>query len=68
MARLPFVECTDVKTGRRVPRSGEYVDQFGSVSRHRAGTPFPPCHGRLRKRECAYRTLIRPTAAKPTGW
>lgn len=44
------------KTGQRVAVDGNYVDQYGLVSAHYAGTTFPPCIGR--KGECAFRTLL----------
>jgi hypothetical protein len=46
------------KTGQRVPITGNYRDQYGTVSTHEAHRTFPPCIGR--KGECAHRTLIRP--------
>ena len=44
------------KTGQRVPHTGDYADQFGSISRFYEGYTFPPCI--YRKRECAFRRPI----------
>lgn len=49
------------KTGQRVPSTGFYRDQYGTVTHHDAGTTFPPCLGR--KGECAFRRPVRPAAA-----
>lgn len=49
------------KTGQRVPVTGMWVDQHGVPTLHEAGATFPPCLDR--KGECAYRHLVRPSAA-----
>lgn len=49
------------KTGQRVPRTGLWSDQYGSVSRFLAGRTFPPCIDR--KGECAFRHLVGTAAA-----
>ena len=41
------------KTGQRVPRTGNYTDQYGVTTFHMAHGTFPPCVGR--KGECALR-------------
>ncbi|WP_440712952.1 hypothetical protein [Gordonia sp. FQ] len=42
------------KTGQRVPATGNYVDQFGTVSWHEEHRTFPPAIDR--KGSVAYRT------------
>ncbi|ALJ22023.1 hypothetical protein AOA12_19865 [Microbacterium sp. No. 7] len=49
------------KTGQRVPFTGFYADQFGTVSHHETGATFPPCIDR--KAECAFRHLVGQSAA-----
>lgn len=44
------------KTGQRVPETGNYVDQYGTVTHHDKHSTFPPCIGR--KGECAERKLV----------
>jgi hypothetical protein len=34
------------KTGQRVPFTSRYIDQYGVITWHEAGTTFPPCIGR----------------------
>lgn len=48
-------------TGQRVPTTGFYQDQHGTVTHHEAGRTFPPCLDR--KGESAHRFLTRPAAA-----
>lgn len=43
------------KTGQRVPVSGYYADQYGTVTHHETGGTFPPCL--FLKGECAFRRL-----------
>jgi hypothetical protein len=49
------------KTGQRVPRDGDYENQYGQLVRFDAGTTFPPRVGRKSGGEVAYWT-IRPAA------
>lgn len=44
------------KTGQRVPNSAYWIDQYGVITQHDAGTTFPPCIGR--KGEGAFRRLV----------
>lgn len=49
------------KTGQRVPYTGHWIDQYGSVSHFTVGSTFPPCIDR--KGECAYRYQVTVAAA-----
>lgn len=44
------------KTGQRVPTSGTWADQYGTVYHFTQGSTFPPCIDR--KGECANRFLV----------
>jgi hypothetical protein len=48
------------KTGQRVPLTDHWVDQYGTVSFHEAGTTFPPCL--FHKGECAFRRAYQAAA------
>lgn len=52
------------KTGQRVPRNSQYVDQHGVISTHYEGDTFPPCVGFGRKGECAYRRPFASTVSR----
>jgi len=49
------------KTGQRVPETGYWYDQYGSVAWFTLGNTFPPCIDR--KGECAFRSYAGVTAA-----
>lgn len=44
------------KTGQRVPATGKWVDQHGSMTVLKAHTTFPPCLDR--NGECAIRVYV----------
>lgn len=46
------------KTGQRVPATGYWQDQYGSVSYFSASSTFPPAIGR--KGQCAFRRSASP--------
>lgn len=49
------------KTGQRVPFTGLWADQYGTVSHHEVPATFPPCIDR--PNECAFRHLVEQAAA-----
>jgi len=48
------------KTGQRVPLTGTWKDQYGSITYFEKGATFPPCIDR--KGVCAFRELISTVA------
>ena len=45
------------KSGQRVPVTGRYIDQHGTISEHEQHDTFPPCVAK--RGEVAFRRLVK---------